>query len=150
MARFIYVVDSYPETARLLKFFGDWSLKDLLAHFSGWNLLSTKQLNSFLNGRPVKDWPSKGIAAFNTEQVQSRINMSWNETYEEFISSKHNLVSAFGKLNTDEWKIKLAPDKSLTPEKSLMGQIKHYKHEHLPELETKLAELKRKNHDLQR
>src|SRR5689334_65806 len=54
----ISAVDNFPVGRREEVIFLEWSLKDMLAHFSGWNIATIEGLNSILEGRAdqIKPW----------------------------------------------------------------------------------------------
>lgn len=135
--KFIGIINKFPEDQRDKKMFNKWSLKDVVAHISAWNLWTIEQLRYVKLGG-LSEWD--GIDAFNKRAVKVRSRWTWDEVFKEFIESKNALIKAFKNVPESLWKkdVVFSDEKATkehwTLQKILKEAVNHYKYEHLPEL----------------
>ncbi len=128
-------VNNFPENKRNEIVFGEWTIKDVMSHFSGWNLLTIKQLGLLTSGKPPMDWiKDSQLDAFNKYEVEKRSGKSWDQIYDEFTASWGNLLNKYKSLSLDNWKSQYGPSAEDTPHKSINVDIEHIQ-EHLVEIE---------------
>ncbi len=128
-------VTNFPEYKREEALFGKWSLKDVMAHYCGWNLLTIKELGMLISGKPPINWIKESqLDAFNKYEVEKRSAKSWTEIYEEFVKSWQDLVDKYKSLDEDHWKSQYGPGVEDTPHRSINLDIEHIQ-EHLVEIE---------------
>ena len=126
------VIDRVPENKRNTWFLGTWSLKDIVAHLTGWSEHQIATLKSISMGEiPLRPTNSKD---FNASSTKSKENQSWEQTYTEFIKSSSELISEYKKLPEDFWDKQIWPDRSMTPKEYIKLEITHYFKEHLPQI----------------
>lgn len=129
---FIKAVDSVPKNRRNEVFLGEWNLKDMLAHLTGWGLHQTEVLRAFKRGA-VAERP-ESVKDFNDKSVEARRKLTWSEVYDEFVKTGEQLLAEYDTLTDDQWKKKIWPDKELTPAEFIKIEIKHYRETHLPQI----------------
>lgn len=127
----VMVVEKFPKNRREEILFGDWSLKDILAHLNNWILHDISCLEKLKQGKEPFWEPS--VESFNNRAIQRRKNNAWDEIYDEFISLGDELIEKYQKLPVNLRKTKIWDNKDFTPEKSLEVDIGHWKN-HLQEI----------------
>lgn len=132
----IETVNQYPPETREQQIFDQWTLKDILAHFSGWNWLTIRDLGKLQRGEEITEWLSndEDLDEFNQKEVESRKNRSWEEVYVEFVDSCNQLILEYKGLKPEHWKKQFGPEQDSTPVRSLLIDIDHMGNVHLPEL----------------
>jgi|GEM_PF-355841 len=83
-AQLINLCDSYPpDKTELSGALGIWSPKQIIAHLSGWVVEATTRYRDIPNGintdKTYPDWD-----AFNADSVNTRADLSWDETVNDF------------------------------------------------------------------
>ncbi|MCL4384374.1 ClbS/DfsB family four-helix bundle protein [Patescibacteria group bacterium] len=126
-------IDQFADNEK--KIFDQWSLKDIIAHLSGWNLITLTALHNLKLGT-LTPW-GKGVQEINKENVQSRLSKTWQEVRQEFIESSQKLLSEYETLSDDLSTKFLYRNKRYTPLKFLQIDIDHYR-EHLYKIKSYL------------
>ncbi len=136
MQRYFVIINSFPIEKREIPLFGEWSLKDLLAHFSGWNNLTIQDIEKAIAGEEIERWISSDeeINEFNDQQVKLRRDLTWNEVYNEFRQSCIDLIELYKSLNEQDLKIQFGPENRYSAVTTLQNDISHFNVDHLPEL----------------
>jgi len=88
----------FPADQRQALLFGDkeWSLVDILKHFSAWADLTVKSTKWSQTGEPVPmlmdddEWEE-----FNRQAIASRQNIGWDEVRDEFFETEAELLGAY-------------------------------------------------------
>lgn len=128
----IQAFDDFPKERREEILFDKWSLRQILIHISRWDKALTENLR-FL--KEEKEPPFYGkVSDFNQESMEVGKSWSWDEAYSEFIKVGEKFIEEYESLKEDQWEKKFWGNKGSTPVKFLQIQIKHYEHEHLPEI----------------
>ncbi len=125
----IDLVKKFPSDKREVALFDRWSLKDMLAHFSGWNTLDTYHTECVRDGENF-EW-IYDEDAFNAEEVAKRKNLNWEEVFEEFDQSGKRMVEVFKTLPDDAWDRKCGPDGKYSPRSFLESHVEHYNESHI-------------------
>ncbi|MEP7103378.1 MAG: hypothetical protein ABI721_01550 [Candidatus Dojkabacteria bacterium] len=139
---FIELINQFPEEYREITLIGEWSLKDSLAHFSGWNQLTIDDI-----ARTLRDEDSVWVDGddemnqFNADNVNERRFLSWEKVFGEFIEISQNLVFAYKGIPSNDWNKSMRLNEFFPLFWSLLIDIKHYRIDHLPEIQAKLVEL---------
>ncbi len=130
------VIDRFPPIMREDILFDQWSLKDFLAHFSGWNLLTISELTRLQNGLKTDKWiAGQDTDEFNKQSVAERKSRSWEEIYSEFNNTQALLLLKYKELSEEDWNAQFGPSEEDTPLSSIETDIKHIGHDHLVEIE---------------
>lgn len=125
------LLDVLPEEMREDKLFPKWSLKDLVAHLTGWAVHDLEFLTALERGEEPYWEPN--IGEFNARSVEARKSRSWEEVYEEFVTSYLRLLEIYQALPAPLWKRRFRHDQPLSPEENLQEDIKHFE-EHLAQI----------------
>lgn len=70
-----------------------WTLKDLLAHITGWDEVVVLTLNSHLTGEPPSIPPILNLNTYNAHSVSSRKDLSFPDVFKEWRLIRSNLMS---------------------------------------------------------
>jgi hypothetical protein len=128
---------SFPENEREIIHFGEWSLKDILSHFIGWNEITSQNIRTFISNEGEIDWiPDDQIDDFNASWVEKLSGMTWDKVYEHFIKSFVDLWATYLDIPPDRLNDQLGPEEGDTPCKSLLVDISHIM-DHLKEITEK-------------
>lgn len=109
-----------------------WTVKDLVAHLSGWAEYQINCLRLFAGD--IKDIPEPKVEERNQESVAKRRKYSAKEIKEEFIALSSNMIKAYGSLTDEQWQKPIWAGTKTTPEKFIKIEVKHYQETHFPEL----------------
>lgn len=132
------VISKFPPKKRLLPLFDKWTLKDVIAHLSGWDLFTLEAIKALKAGKVPVRGPS--INEFNKRSVSKREDWAWNKIYEEFTGLGSQLTLELSNVPESLWGKKIWPNRGLTLEKLLKVDIDHYLNDHLREIEKKSAQ----------
>jgi len=131
----INIIHQFPADKRQVILFDQWSLREILAHLSGWDVFTAESVEKFKSGKlPV--WGGK-INIFNQKSLEQREKLTWTEIYNEFIASSQKMIDQYQSIDDKLWNQKIWPDKSYTPAKFLKIDIDHYQ-DHLEEIKKKI------------
>lgn len=125
-------VDKFPKDKREDKVFDEWSLKDVVSHINGWNLMRIQELKDFLSNTPIQK--ISDFNALNLIFLAERKNFSWEELYKEFCTSLQDLVISFKNLPPDSWDKPIWKGSGMTAKKWLKIDSEHLQNEHLTQL----------------
>ncbi|OGL53247.1 hypothetical protein A3K55_02015 [Candidatus Shapirobacteria bacterium RBG_13_44_7] len=131
----IDTIDAFPVAKREEILFDKWSLKDIIAHLSGWNIFTTESIQKFKSGN-LSLWGGK-VCDFNQKSINHRQHFNWQQTYDEFINSSREMIQEYESLSPDLSNQKIWPDKNYTSAKFLKIDINHYQ-EHLEKIKEQL------------
>lgn len=131
---FIETIDKFPPDKRDEVLFGDWNLKDMLAHFSAWDQYFSQALSLHKAGKPVDHW--QDVDEFNRLEINKRKSWPWEDIYQEFIRSGHDFIAEYR--DVDESTLNKAFWESLsytyTPLVALKDNIYNYEKAHVDEI----------------
>jgi hypothetical protein len=122
-----------PPEMREALIFDEWTVKDILAHISGWDSYTIGALAAFFEGE-TPDWGGE-VDEFNRQSVEERKNLSWEEVLAEFEETGHRVIKSYSQVPESVWNQPMWPDQDTTPHKSIQDDIYHYGVEHLPQLQ---------------
>lgn len=128
----IEAVSKVARNKREVVFLGDWTLKDLIAHLTGWANYQLEVIKDIQLGR-IPEEPGS-IDGFNEKSTRKRATQSWEKTYSEFLDASQKLIDTYQKLPNDLWDTLLWEDKKTTLKKFINIEIRHYKKTHLPQI----------------
>jgi uncharacterized damage-inducible protein DinB len=92
---------------------GDWTLKDLLAHISGWDRWELQSAQHVLNGQTPDLTPARGVDGYNAQVVAAWRNCATAELLDELHAARAEWVAildelplrAFDTAQTDSWNV---------------------------------------------
>ncbi len=79
---------------------GQWTLKDIVAHLTGWEHEATERFWRFLAG-PTDDITYE-IDSFNSRSVAARQHLSWNQALKELKMARSHLQEAIATTTPDD------------------------------------------------
>ncbi len=110
----------YPKDREGEKFWGDWTIKEVVAHIAAWD----EYFSKLISGQVRDYWGN--IDDFNAKEVVKRKTKTLPVLIKELEESGDNFAKVFERLDKKISKRKLWPDKKYTPEDILKIQIHHY------------------------
>ena len=125
-------IENFPQEKRDEILFGDWSIKDSIAHINGWNLQRIKEINQFINGEQVEK--IYDFDALNEVEVNKRKGMSWDDLLKEFKDSCSKLIDVFNSVDAGFYDVPIWQGSRMTIKDWLRTDIDHMKGEHLEQL----------------
>lgn len=130
------LISKAPPEKRYNVLFGEWNLKDTVAHLSGW---CNHQLECFeaMEKRREPVW-RKNIDDYNDQQVELRRKKGWDKVFNELTSLTSKLLRKYKGLSGMQWKYKFWKGRNFTPERHLDIELRHWSKGHLPEIERAL------------
>lgn len=131
----IDTANQFPSIKREEVLFDKWTLKDILAHLSGWAIFTSDCIKKFKT-KSLPFWNIK-INDFNQQSVNNRQRLSWQQTLDEFIKVSQTNIDEYKSLESDISDKKIWPNKSYTPSKFFEIDVNHYQ-KHLEAIKDKL------------
>src|SRR5690606_5863193 len=95
-----------PEQAILPGACGEWSARDVVAHFTGWHPEARARLQALVDD--TYERKRYDYDAFNAESVAARATISWSEAVAEFRDSHAQILAFAATLDETIWKDKRA------------------------------------------
>ena len=123
-------IKRFPIKSREEVLFDKWSLKDVVAHISAWDILTIEVIKAFKIKKSPK-WVIS-IPTFNKVSVSERKEWSWDKVLAEFEKLGIQIYKEYSSLPEELWDKKMYKNKSFTPRSFLKIDIHHYAKEHLP------------------
>lgn len=120
----------FPHDKREEILFDQWSLKDILAHFSAWDKLDTYHTECVRDGKDF-EWVYDEDT-FNAEEVAKRKHLTWEGTLEEFDNAGKHMIEVFQSLPDDAWDRSCGPQEEHSPTTFLKSHVEHYWDSHIP------------------
>ncbi len=117
----------------MVKLFGTWSIKDMLAHIIGWERLSVEKVRAIKN-RQLSRW-IKDVDKQNAKVVNEFENKDWSEVYAALIKSGNEMIQEYESLPAELWTKQAGPNPKYTPQRFLEQETKHYQGTHLQKIE---------------
>lgn len=130
----IEAVNCVPGNKTQALAFGEWTLKDLLSHLSGWAEYQIKVLQLFKKGQEPGEYGS--TSDFNRNAVNKRQDKNFDDVKNEFECSSALLIQEYESLTEKQWRAPLWHDKQITPQKFINIEIRHYAQTHLPQIKS--------------
>ncbi len=124
-AGFINALEKFPVEKVDETLFGDWNLKDVVAHFVGWDKEFTSALKSFRKGIQYTYWGK--IYEFKEKVVSASKNKSWQEILAEFKKSGDDFIAGYAGYPENLLSHKIWKDKIYTPARIMEINIHHYR-----------------------
>jgi hypothetical protein len=127
------LLEKFPEEKRGDTIFFGWSLRDIVAHLSGWALHDISLIESLIKSEEPRWEPD--IDEFNAQSVNEREGRSWADVYTEFVDAYETLLEKYRQLPADLWQKKFWRERTLTPEENLQKDIEHLEEHRIQVLE---------------
>ena len=137
---FIILIDSFPNEKREFILFDKWSLKNIIAHLSGWAKYQTKTLK-ILEKRGKQEIPKGMKTSINEDFVSQREKWSWEKVYQEFLDLTGELIKKYENLPKEVWPDRIYNGGRVTAKDFIKIEIKHYSKTHGPQIKKVLRKL---------
>ena len=121
---FIKALEKFPADKVDEKLFGEWNLKDVVAHFVGWDKEFTMTLHAFQKNEKHEYWGK--IYELNEKVVTESKKSSWQKVFNEFKKSGKEFIESYTDFPEDLLNTKVWKDKIYTPIRILEINIHHY------------------------
>ncbi|MCA9382595.1 DinB family protein [Candidatus Dojkabacteria bacterium] len=118
------------------KAFDKWTLKEVLAHMSGWDLQNVEDLDEMLQSRETPWIPN--FDEYNNHSVAEAEDLSFSEVYQNFLESGAVFIETYKNLPAEVVAIHLWHGHDHTPISLLEENISHYTN-HLAEMKKVFA-----------
>jgi len=128
----IDAVQKVTKAKREQKLLGDWSLKDLIAHLTGWADYQLRVLTAVKNDQTPPEWGK--IDDFNHASTLQRKKLDWEKVFSEFQEVSKKLIDAYKKVPDADWDKPLWKGKKTTLNKLIDIETRHYSKTHLPQI----------------
>jgi len=80
-----------------------WTLKDFLAHMSGWDDVLIEALQAHAQNKPVSTSVTTGIDNYNAETVTTRKTLTLEQVKKEWEATRENLIQALEDLPDEKF-----------------------------------------------
>jgi hypothetical protein len=77
----------------------DWHIRENIAHITGWDEVTLKSLQAFLEGGEPYLLPVQGIDQHNADLIAARQSMTYEEVLHEWEETRKALTSAIAELS---------------------------------------------------
>jgi hypothetical protein len=141
VSNFLKSWTAFPRRVESAVLFGDWNLKDVVAHLTGWDRYFIDILDALQAGEEPPYWGN--MTKFNEASVQKRRESSWEVVNDEFVATGEEFIHRYNQLPAEYREVSFWKGRSYTPVRMLEINIHHYGKSHLPQIKKKLARLEK-------
>ncbi len=117
----------FPEKSRDEILFGEWNIKDIIAHLNNWMVHDIDCLTSVIE-KKIPRW-EPDIDEFNKKGTELRKYYSWQELLSEFNGLSDRLLETYKKFPPELLSVRIWPSIDETPEKFILEELEHWNHE---------------------
>lgn len=110
---FIALIRKFPTNKRLDPLFGDWTLKEILAHLVGWSEHQLRVMAIFKKGGIAEHIDNTFI--YNAEQVATRRDWDFERTLQYYLDTTERLIKAYESISDTMIGMQIWPDRNYTP-----------------------------------
>ncbi len=127
------VVKSFPEGRIEEPLFGEWSMREMVSHINGWDILTARCLQVFAQGL-IPVWAGT-VEEINLQSIADRSALRWSLLVVENRLAGQRVIAAYNQVSSADWTRPIWPDRpEITPEQQILEDIQHYGDEHLPQI----------------
>ncbi len=113
-----------------------WTIKQVLAHLTGWDDATTSSLRAHAGGQDPATPAVEGIDFYNAHSVSTREELDYDHTYREWKLAREELKTAIRNLPPEKFKQKLIyPWGGLGTVSKLVAIMYDHEAEHAEEIE---------------
>ena len=134
---FLNTLSIFPVDKAHEPLFGGWDLKDVMAHFVGWDVEFINALKSFAQHEKYDYWGK--IYVFNERVVNESKEKSWETILSEFKQSGQVFIDVYKEIPEELMEVKIWKDKIYTPKRILEINIHHYEKAQLVQIKKYLV-----------
>lgn len=125
-------IAGFPEGLRDERLFGEWNLKQVIAHYAAWDRYFTAALRSLKTGSETAYWGS--IGEFNRRAVEACAASTWEEVTAGLISAGKEFIEEYSQIPDPLGELRFWPGKAYTPLKLLQINVDHYRKAQYPDI----------------
>lgn len=95
--RLLLAVAGLDQADAVRRAIGDWSIKDIVAHITAWEIEAARRLELIADGRDneITDIADAEIDSWNARAVARSAEASWEEVLASLVESRDRLLRAF-------------------------------------------------------
>ena len=97
------ITSQLDEIDKNRKIYPLWTVREIIAHLSGWDDSITGMLNALLKGETPPTPAARGVDVYNAETVSTREGLSYDHVIREYYNTRekilHSLVKPMTKLS---------------------------------------------------
>ncbi len=86
------------EIERNRKIYPLWTIREMLAHLSGWDDAMIAFITSLMEGKIPATPAARGIDVYNAESVSTREGLDYDHVYREYIMTRKTLLDLIRKI----------------------------------------------------
>jgi hypothetical protein len=83
--------------------FPNWTIKEFIAHLSGWDDSTIEALRAHARGEPVGKTVARGIDAYNASTVSTREALDLDHIFKEWNATRETLIQALNDLPDEKF-----------------------------------------------
>lgn len=126
MLQLFIAVGKFPANRRDEILFGEWSIANIVAHLSAWNLVTIDGLKRLVDGKEITAWIADDQTnQFNADAIKKRRKFSWKKLVSELEDTYAQLFDCYEALSPREWGMQFGPIPNATAMNSLNTDIDH-------------------------
>ena len=95
------MMSQLDEIDRNRKIYPLWTIREIIAHLSGWDDAAIGFLNALLKGELPPTPAMRGTTVYNDETVSTREGLNYDQILREYISTRSNLLSLIRSASDD-------------------------------------------------
>jgi hypothetical protein len=93
------LVSQLNEIDKNRKIYPLWTIREIVAHLSGWDDAAVGLLNALLKGETPPTPAMRGVDVYNAETVSTREGLSYDHIVREYYSTRERLLSLIRQAN---------------------------------------------------
>ncbi len=128
----IAALNKFPKEKIEEKLFDKWSLKEVVAHFTGWDRYFTQAVKLLKQKKTMPFWES--VRDFNENSVKRAVRVDWKKIYQEFVKVGDKFIEEYQKIPSELANRLFWKNKKYTPLDFLKINIGHYKNNQTKEI----------------
>lgn len=78
-----------------------WTVREIIAHLSGWDDSITGMLNALLKGDVPPTPAARGVDVYNAETVSTREGLSYDHVIREYYNTREKILALISQANDD-------------------------------------------------
>jgi len=95
------MMSQLDEIDRNRKIYPLWTIREIIAHLSGWDDAAISFLNALLKGEHPPTPAMRGMTVYNEETVSTREGLNYDQILREYMSTRANLLSLIRSASDD-------------------------------------------------
>jgi len=104
------IMTQLDEIDKNRKIYPLWTIREIIAHLSGWDDASISFVNALLKGETPPTPAMRGAEVYNEETVSTREGLSYDRIVREYVETRAKLVNLVGQISEE-----MVTQKSILP-----------------------------------